>query len=128
MSESGGIDSVMQEDRLFPPPEEFQAKSGIASIDAYQKLWDEAKADPPAFWDKLAKDELHWFEPYTEVLDWNEPLAKWFVGGKTNVSYNCLDAHLETDRKDKTAIIWEGEPGEVVKLTYAELHLSLIHI
>ena len=125
MSESGGIDSVMQEDRLFPPPEEFQAKSGVASIDAYQKLWDEAKADPPAFWDKLAKDELHWFEPYTEVLDWNEPLAKWFVGGKTNVSYNCLDAHLETDRKDKTAIIWEGEPGEVIKLTYVELHTEV---
>ncbi len=125
MSESGGIDSVMQEDRLFAPPSEFQAKSKIASAEAYQELWDTAKSDPVAFWDKLAREELHWFEPYTKVLEWDEPFAKWFVGGKTNVSYNCLDAHLTTDRKDKTAIIWEGEPGEVIKLTYAELHAEV---
>ena len=125
MSESGGIDSVMQEDRLFPPPGEFQAKSRIASLEAYQQLWDQAQADPLAFWDQFAKDELHWFEPYQEVLQWNEPFAKWFVGGKTNVSYNCVDAHLETDRKDKTAIIWEGEPGDVRRLSYAELHVEV---
>ena len=125
MSESGGIDSVMQEDRLFPPSSEFQAKSKIASAEAYQELWDTAKSDPVAFWDSLAREELHWFEPYTKVLEWDEPFAKWFVGGKTNVSYNCLDAHLTTERKDKTAIIWEGEPGEVIKLTYAELHAEV---
>ena len=122
MSESGSsIDTVMHEDRLFPPSADFAARSRIGSAEAYQQLWDEAKADPIAFWDRLAKDELHWFEPYREVLEWNEPFAKWFVGGKTNVSYNCLDQHLTTDRKDKTAIIWEGEPGDIRTFTYAEL-------
>jgi acetyl-CoA synthetase len=119
---SSGIDTVMHEERLFPPTEEFASKSRIGSQAAYQELWDRAKADPLAFWDGFAKEELHWFEPYSEVLQWDEPDAKWFVGGKTNVSYNCLDAHLATDRKDKTAIIWEGEPGEVKTYTYAELH------
>ncbi|MEM7314858.1 MAG: AMP-binding protein, partial [Planctomycetota bacterium] len=125
MTQGGGqIDSVMQEDRLFPPSEEFRSRSKIGSLDKYQELWDRAKADPLKFWDEYAS-ELHWFEPYTEVLEWNEPFAKWFVGGKTNVSYNCLDAHLATDRKDKTAIIWEGEPGDVRTLTYAELHAEV---
>jgi acetyl-CoA synthetase len=123
MAESGsGIDTVMHEDRLFPPSPEFVAKSRIASAEEYQKLWDEAQADPLAFWDRYARQELHWFEPYTRVLEWDEPYAKWFVGGKTNVSYNCLDKHLDTDRRDKTAIIWEGEPGDVKKFTYAEVH------
>ncbi len=125
MTQGGGqIDSVMQEDRLFPPSDEFRSKSKINSLESYQALWDKAKADPIKFWDEYAK-ELHWFEPYTEVLEWNEPFAKWFVGGKTNVSYNCLDAHLIDGRKDKTAIIWEGEPGDVRTLTYAELHTEV---
>jgi acetyl-CoA synthetase len=120
---SGGqIDTVMQETRLFPPSQQFVAKAGINSMAAYEKLYDEAKADPEAFWSKLAKDELHWFKPFDKVLEWNEPLAKWFVGGQTNASYNCLDAHLGTARRDKTAIIWEGEPGDERRLTYAELH------
>jgi acetyl-CoA synthetase len=118
---SGQIDTVMQESRLFPPSEEFAAKARIGSLEAYEAMWNEAAADPLAFWDKFAQ-ELHWFKPYTQVLDWQEPIAHWFVGGETNVSYNCLDAHLTTERKNKTAILWEGEPGEVIKLTYAELH------
>ena len=122
MSDKGNIDSIMQEDRLFSPPSEFQSKARISSLDEYQRLWDEAKADPLAFWDKFAKEELHWFEPYNEILKWEEPYAQWFVGEKTNVSYNCLDKHLDTELKDKVAIIWEGEPGDVRKLTYAELH------
>ncbi|GAA4420193.1 acetate--CoA ligase [Bremerella cremea] len=119
---TGQIDNVMHESRLFPPSEEFASKAQIKSIDDYEKIWNEAKADLPAFWDKFAKEELHWFEPYTEVLQWNCPDAKWFVGGKTNVSYNCLDRHLGTPTADKTAIIWEGEPGDQRTLTYKELH------
>ncbi|MEO8499197.1 MAG: AMP-binding protein, partial [Planctomycetota bacterium] len=121
-SSSGQIDSVMTEDRLFPPSKEFASQSAIGSIEAYQKLYDEAKADPKAFWDKLAKAELHWFKPYDTVLEWEAPNVKWFVGGKTNVSYNCLDVHLATARRNKAAIIWEGEPGDTRTLTYQQLH------
>ena len=106
-SAAGEIGTVMQESRVFPPPAEFAAKARIGSMAAYQAMYDEAKADPIAFWKKLA-GELHWFEPFTDVLRWNEPFAEWFAGGKTNVSYNCLDAHLSTPQKNKTAIIWEG--------------------
>ncbi|MEW4451629.1 acetate--CoA ligase [Bremerella sp. JC817] len=122
---TGQIDNVMHESRLFPPSEEFASKAQIKSIEDYEKIWNEAKADLPAFWDKFAKEELHWFEPYTEVLQWNCPDAKWFVGGKTNVSYNCLDRHLGTPTADKTAIIWEGEPGDQRTLTYKELHAEV---
>ncbi|MCA9175387.1 MAG: acetate--CoA ligase [Planctomycetales bacterium] len=121
MSDGGQIDSVMQEDRLFPPPADFAAKSAIGSMEAYQALYDQAKADPVKFWGDLAREELHWFEPFTETLHWEVPNAQWFVGGKTNASYNCLDAHLEANG-DRTAIIWEGEPGDEVRLTYADLH------
>ena len=123
MSESHGqIDTVMHEDRLFPPSEEFAEKSQIGSLEAYETLWNEVKEDPTAFWGKLAKDELHWFVPFGEVLEWDEPFAKWFVGGKTNASHNCLDRHIEAGNGDKTAIIWEGEPGDQRTLTYKELH------
>jgi len=119
---SGQIDTVMTEDRLFPPSEEFASQASIGSMDAYQQVYDEAKADPIAFWDKLAKEELHWFKPYDKVMEWNDPYASWFIGGQTNVSYNCIDAHLETDRRNKAAIIWEGEPGDIRTLTYQQLH------
>ncbi len=120
---SGGqIDTVMQEDRLFPPSAEFSAKSRIRSLEEYQQLWDRAKADPPAFWAELAREELHWFEPFDKALEWNEPYAKWFVGGKTNVSYNCLDRNIAAGLGDRNAILWEGEPGDTRTLTYTELH------
>jgi acetyl-CoA synthetase len=119
---SGQIDTVMIEKRLFSPSDEFSSRAKIGSMEAYQALYDEAKADPEAFWGRLAKEELHWFEPFTEVLQWEPPFAKWFTGGKTNVSYNCLDAHLETDRRTKPAIVWEGEPGDQRTLTYEQLH------
>ena len=121
MSNSGALDTVMQESRVFPPTKEFAAASRIPSYEAYEKLWNEAAADTEAFWKKQAAD-LHWFEPFTKTLEWNEPFAKWFVGGKTNASYNCLDAHLKTWRKNKAAIIWEGEPGDTRTLTYQQLH------
>ncbi|MBN1587952.1 MAG: acetate--CoA ligase, partial [Pirellulales bacterium] len=120
-AKSGQIVNVMKEARLFPPPEEFAAKARIGSMEAYEKLYQEAAADPEAFWGKLAK-ELHWFKPFDKVLDWQEPFAKWFVGGQTNVSYNCLDAHLGTPREDKKALVWEGEPGDTRVLTYKQLH------
>jgi acetyl-CoA synthetase len=120
-SSTGQLDTVMQESRLFPPNAEFSKRARIKSMDEYQRLWDEAAADPPAFWAKLANEELHWFEPFTKALQWNEPFAKWFVGGKTNASYNCLDSQVAAGRGDQPAILWEGEPGEKRTLTYAEL-------
>ncbi len=109
---TGQLDTVMQETRLFPPTKEASARAHIKSMDAYQKLWDEAAADPPAFWAKLAKTELHWFEPFKKALEWNEPFAEWFAGGKTNASYNCLDRHLAAGHGDRVAYHWEGEPGD----------------
>ncbi len=120
-NKSSQIVNVMKEERLFPPPKEFSEKARIGSPEQYEQLWNEAAEDIEAFWDKLA-GELHWFKPYDKVLEWDEPLAKWFVGGQTNVSYNCLDAHLDTPLKDKAAIIWEGEPGDTRVLTYQALH------
>ena len=118
---SGQLDTVMHEVRKFAPPAEFAAQARIGSLAAYEKLWQEAAADLEGFWGKLA-GELHWFKPFDKVLEWNEPFAKWFVGGKTNASYNCLDAHLDTPRRNKAAIIWEGEPGDTRMLTYQQLH------
>ncbi len=119
---AGQINTVMQEERLFPPPAAFAAQAHIGSFQEYQTLWDEAAKDIEGFWGKLGKEQLHWFKDFDEVLDWQPPLAKWFVGGETNASYNCLDVHLSTDRKDKVAIIFEGEPGDSRTLTYAQLH------
>jgi acetyl-CoA synthetase len=118
---SAGLDTVMQESRLFPPPKEFTAKARISTEAQYQQMWNEAKDNPEKFWGELAK-ELHWFKPYSKVLEWNEPYAKWFVGGQTNVAYNCLDIHLGTERQNKAALIWEGEPGDQRVYTYQMLH------
>ncbi|MGA2065460.1 MAG: acetate--CoA ligase [Thermoguttaceae bacterium] len=118
---SGQIVNVMKEERLFPPPREFAEKAHIRSLEQYEAMWNEAARDLEGFWGKLA-GELHWFRPYKKVLEWDEPFAKWFVGGQTNISYNCLDAHLDTPRRNKAAMIWEGEPGEVRVLTYQMLH------
>ncbi len=120
-SSTGEIANVMQENRLFPPPAEFAAKSKIGSLAAYERLWKEAHADPEKFWGALAR-ELHWFRPFDRVLVWNEPVARWFDGGQTNLAYNCLDVHLATTRKNKAAILWEGEPGDERILTYQTLH------
>jgi acetyl-CoA synthetase len=121
-AEQGAVDNVMRETRRFPPPAEFAQRARIGSIQAYEKLWQEAAADTASFWAKLARQELHWFKPFDKALDWQEPFAHWFVGGQTNVSYNCLDVHLGTARQNKAALIWEGEPGEQRVLTYQMLH------
>ncbi|HUY89111.1 MAG TPA: acetate--CoA ligase [Pirellulales bacterium] len=118
---SGQLATVMQEERLFAPPAEFAARARFPSQAAYEQVWREAAADLEGFWGKLA-GELHWFKPFDKVLEWNEPFAQWFVGGQTNVSYNCLDLHLGTHRANKAALIWEGEPGDSRVLTYQMLH------
>jgi acetyl-CoA synthetase len=116
------IESILQEKRLFTPSAEFSQQAQIKSLEQYQQLYDKAKADPAAFWAELAETELNWFQKWDTVLDWQPPFAKWFVNGKINISYNCLDRHLTDGRKNKAAIIWEGEPGDSVTLTYAQLH------
>jgi acetyl-CoA synthetase len=120
MSNPNAIESILNEHRLFPPPADFAALAAVKSFAEYEALYDRAASDPESFWAEQARS-LDWFEPWHTVLEWNEPFAKWFIGGKINVSYNCLDRHL-AERGDKTAFIWEGEPGEIRTLTYTELH------
>ena len=116
------IESILQEERLFAPSAEFSEQAQIKSLPQYQEIYDRAQANPTEFWAELAKQELHWFEPWHTVLDWQPPFVKWFEGGKINISYNCLDRHLTTSYKNKAALIWEGEPGDSRTLTYAQLH------
>ncbi|ELR99010.1 acetate--CoA ligase [Gloeocapsa sp. PCC 73106] len=116
------IESILQEQRLFPPSAEFASKCQIKSLEDYQQIYERAKADPVAFWESIATEELHWFEPWHTVLEWKPPEVKWFLGGKINISYNCLDRHLQTWRRNKAALIWEGEPGDSRTYTYAQLH------
>jgi acetyl-CoA synthetase len=124
MQDTTAIESILHESRMFQPPGEFAAKAHVKSFEEYERLYAEAAADPEAFWAKQA-EEIHWFRKWDKVLEWNEPFAKWFVGGELNISYNCLDRHLEMGRSEKTAIIWEGEPGESRRLTYSELHAEV---
>lgn len=121
-SASGQVDHILNESRLFPPPQKFVDQAVISSEEQYQQLYDAAANDPDAFWDAEAKQHLHWFEPYDKVLQWDTPHVQWFVGGKTNASYNCLDAHIAAGKGDRKALIWEGEPGDTVTLTYTQLH------
>jgi len=116
------IESILQEKRVFSPSSEFSQAAHIKSLQEYQQVYDRAKADPEKFWEELAASELHWFQKWDKVLDWQPPFAQWFVGGKINISYNCLDRHLTTWRRNKAALIWEGEPGDSRTLTYAQLH------
>ncbi|MGB7346319.1 MAG: acetate--CoA ligase [Pirellulaceae bacterium] len=118
---SGQIDHVLTEDRLFPPPAEFTQQAVFSQQSQYQEMYARARDDRDAFWKEEALEHLHWFEPFNEVCKWEAPNAQWFVGGKTNASYNCLDRHVLAGRGDKTAIIFEGEPGDTRTLTYAEL-------
>jgi acetyl-CoA synthetase len=118
------IESTLTENRVFEPSEEFRSQAHIQSMEEYQRLYDEAKNDPEGFWGKIAS-ELDWFKPWDKVLDWNCPWAKWFPGGEINISYNCLDRHVASARRNKAAIIWEGEPGEVQTLTYQQLLIEV---
>jgi acetyl-CoA synthetase len=116
------IESSLQEERIFQPLTEFSQNAYIKSWDDYQQLYAKAIAHPERFWAELAQQELHWFQQWRTVLDWQPPFAQWFIGGQLNVSYNCLDRHLSNGRGNKTALIWEGEPGDSRSFTYTELH------
>ncbi len=106
----------------YDPSPEFVRQAHVQGMEGYRELYRHAEQDPEGFWGEVAAREVHWFEPWSKVLEWNPPFAKWFVGAKTNVSYNCLDRHAASHRKNKAAIIWEGEPGDQRTLTYQELH------
>lgn len=119
------IANVLTEDRLFPPPAEFTAKSVFQTMEQYEEMYARARDDRDGFWEAEAKEHLHWFEPFTQVCKWDAPNVEWFSGGKTNVSYNCLDRNIDAGHGDRKAIIWEGEPGDTRTLTYSELRTEV---
>jgi acetyl-CoA synthetase len=120
MADTHDIESILREGRSFPPTPEFSRAARVKSMAEYEALYRRAEQDPEAFWGECAK-ELSWFKPFDKVLEWKFPFAKWFLNGKLNASYNCLDRHLTTARRNKAALIWEGEPGDVRVLTYQML-------
>jgi acetyl-CoA synthetase len=115
--QSATIDALLQETRRFPPSAEFTANANVRDPSVYQR----AKDDPEGFWAEAA-NRLDWFQRWDKALEWDAPWAKWFVGGKLNASYNCVDRHVKTWRRNKAAIIWEGEPGDTRVLTYRDLY------
>ncbi|MGH9461843.1 MAG: acetate--CoA ligase [Vicinamibacteria bacterium] len=115
--ESVEIEALLEEGRQFLPPDDFRAKATIADEDVFR----EAAADREGFWARMA-GELEWMQPWSKVLDWKPPHARWFVNGKLNVSVNCIDRHVRTWRRNKAALIWEGEPGDTRTLTYWDLY------
>lgn len=118
---AANIEHLLKEHRQFKPQESFQRQAKINSFKQYQELYEQSLNEPDLFWGNIAQ-ELEWFKPWEQILDWSDaPFAKWFVGGKTNIAYNCVQRHAQSERKHKKAIIWEGEPGEILSLTYAEL-------
>jgi acetyl-CoA synthetase len=111
------IDALLQETRRFSPPNDFAASAVVRDPAVYER----AQNDPEGFWAEAA-NRLDWFSRWEKVLDWDAPWAKWFVGGTLNASYNCVDRHIQTWRRNKAAIIWEGEPGDTRVLTYQDLY------
>ncbi|MBC8073718.1 MAG: acetate--CoA ligase [Deltaproteobacteria bacterium] len=117
---TSAIVSVSKEARLFEPPAEFAVRAKIGSREVYQGMYRRSIEDPAGFWGELAA-ELYWFDPPRTIRQWDPPKARWFEGGTTNLSYNCLDRHVTAGAGDKRALVWEGEPGDLRTLTYAEL-------
>jgi acetyl-CoA synthetase len=111
------LDDLLREDRTYPPPEDFRARAVVRD----ERLYAEAERDPEGFWAGFA-GELEWSRPWDTVLDWQAPHAKWFVGGTINASVNCLDRHVRSARRNKAALVWEGEPGDRRTLTYFDLY------
>jgi len=125
---AGTVASVMTEERMFPPPATFSAQARIGSLEEYRRLYDAAKNDPEGFWGERAA-ALPWTTPYTKVLDWHPPAAKWFVGGRLNASAACLDRHVAAGKGEKTALVWVGEPtGERREYTYRQLHAEVCRV
>ncbi|HVE82375.1 MAG TPA: acetate--CoA ligase [Myxococcales bacterium] len=118
---------MLSERRVFPPPKEISARAHVKSLDDYRRLAEEARRDPEAYWGARAREEIFWKEPFRTVLEWKPPFARWFIEGRTNLSYNCLDRHLDR-RRDQTAILWEGEPGDRRALTYGQLHAEVCRL
>ena len=115
------MESLLRENRVFPPPAAFSAKARIGTLADYEAMYQHSITNPEAFWGEAAQ-ELEWFTQYTSVMEGSMGSATWFNGGKLNLSHNCVDRHALGARKDKVALLWEGEPGEVRHITYAELH------
>jgi len=118
------ITSLSHEKRVFKPSKEFSEKAHISSMAQYKKMYDESIKNPQKFWAKAA-GELDWFKKWNKVLEWKAPHSKWFVGGKLNMSYNCLDRHVESSRRNKVALFFEGEPGDTQTLTYHQLYIEV---
>src|SRR5260370_15732339 len=119
---SSHIESSLVENRVFKPSKSFAKRAMISDFDEYEELYRKSIKNPEKFWGQQAEELLVWNNKGHGVLKWKVPFAEWFVGGKLNVSENCLDRHLEGARRNKAAIIWEGEPGEKRTLTYKQLH------
>src|SRR5258708_1107967 len=119
---SNTIESHLVETRVFKPSDTFVQHASIPSLEQYRDLYHHSIQNPESFWGKEARERFFGRKKGETVLKWEAPFAKWFVGGKLNVSENCLDRHLNGPRRNKAAIIWEGEPGEVRTLTYQQLH------
>ncbi|NTV46596.1 MAG: acetate--CoA ligase [Chlorobiales bacterium] len=119
--DSGSIDSMLKEKRVFKPSKEFAKDAFIKSMTEYEKLYKSASNDPEKYWADVA-NKYHWFKKWRKVLDWRAPYAKWFVGAETNISYNALDVHQTTWRKNKAALIWEAEEGQQRVMTYQQLY------
>ena len=121
VEENANLDSSLRENRLFPPTKAFAEKARIKSLSEYEAMYRRSVEQPEEFWAEAAK-ELDWFAPWTKVIHGQGAHSQWFIDGKLNLSHNCVDRHALGSRKDKIALIWEGEPGEVRKLTYGQLH------
>ncbi len=119
------ITSVSRESRIFKPSAEFKNQANLGSFATYRRLYAESVNAPDKFWAKQAREQLVWRKPFKQTLQWKPPHAKWFLGGKLNVSENCIDRHLGTARENKAAIIFEGEPGDVRTITYKQLHFHV---
>ena len=119
---TGNIESKLIEKRIFKPSKAFSQNAYIKNFAQYQKLYRQSIKSPDKFWAQAATENLEWFKKWKKVCQWKNPFVKWFVGGRINVSYNCLDRHLQTGRRNKAAIIFEGEPGDTRTLTYQQLH------
>ena len=111
------LSSTLRETRVFPPPAEFAAKAHVTSLEQYEAMYRRSVEEPEAFWAEAA-GELEWFRPWDAVLQGEGSKAEWFVGGQLNLCHNCVDRHVAAGRGDKVALVWEGEPGEVRRITY----------